>query len=129
MNVLIVGYPYIGKTEWETFNFYPEENGVFFLLPKKWTAKKGQVVFFPPKKKNVFTTPALFHHSNFPIIGGLFKGWMPLFPLVLLRLKIQKKINIVYNCNDPVLLTCLYNSFWAKIFVLKVRSDALFNGN
>ncbi len=120
MSVFIVGYPYIGRTEWETFNFYPEKNGVFFLLPKKWTAKKGQVVFYPPKNKNVLTTLALFHHSDYPIIGGLFKGWMPLFPLALLRLKLRTKIDLVYNCNDPVLLTSLYNSFWAKIFGSKV---------
>ncbi len=82
-------------------------------------AKGGKVVFYPPKEKNVLTTPAIFHHSGYPLIGGSLKGWMPFFPLALLRSKFKSRVSIVFNCNEPILLSSFYNSFWAKLFGFK----------
>lgn len=117
--VLILGYPYVRKEFFDTFNFYPEPDKIFFLLPKSWKAKGGKVNFYPPDESNVFKTKAFFYHSSYPIIGGILKGWMPAVPFFLWYLKRKKGITMVYNCNEPVLLTSLYNSIWSKIFGLK----------
>jgi len=117
MKILIAGYPYIRENYLNTFKFYPEKDKVFFLLPKIWKVKKGKVIFKPPEEPNIFKTPAFFHHSFYPIIGGLLKGWMPAIPLFLL--KNRKRFDLVYNCSEPVLLTTLYNSLWIKLFGFK----------
>ncbi len=114
MNVLIAGYPYIKENYLKTFNYYPEGDKVFFLLPKIWKAKGGKLKFKPPRKDNVYTANAYFFHSNYPVVGGLLKGWMPAFALVLFR--IRKKIDIVYSPSEPILLTTLYQGFWTKFF-------------
>ncbi|TSC90057.1 MAG: group 1 glycosyl transferase [Parcubacteria group bacterium Gr01-1014_2] len=117
MKILIAGYPYIRKNYLNTFKFYPEKDKVFFLLPKIWKIKKGKVIFKSPEEPNIFKTPAFFHHSLYPIIGGLLKGLMPAIPLFLL--KNRKMFDLVYNCSEPVLLTTLYNSLWIKFFGFK----------
>ncbi|PIR41930.1 MAG: hypothetical protein COV30_01115 [Candidatus Yanofskybacteria bacterium CG10_big_fil_rev_8_21_14_0_10_37_15] len=114
MNILIVGYPYIKENYFNTFNFHSEKDKIFFLLPKIWKAKGGKIKFYPPSKDNVYTAGAYFYHSNYPIIGGLLKGWMPLFPLILF--KIRRKIDLVFSPSEPILLTTLYQGFWAKVF-------------
>ncbi|PIR41802.1 MAG: hypothetical protein COV30_01245 [Candidatus Yanofskybacteria bacterium CG10_big_fil_rev_8_21_14_0_10_37_15] len=117
MRILIAGFPYVRKNYSDTFDFYPQKDRIFFLLPKKWKAKKGKIVFSPPKKNNVFTVNAFFYHSEYPLIGGLLKGWMPSFPLFLFRFK--RKIDAVYSPSEPILLTTLYQGFWTKTFGLK----------
>lgn len=119
MSVLVVGYPYIRESYLNTFKFYPEENGVTFLLPKKWKVKGGKVVYYPPKAKNIFTAIAYFHHSKYPIIGGLLKGWMPSFAVFLLFRRREHNIKIVFSPTEPVLLTTLYQALWSKILGLK----------
>lgn len=114
-----MGYPYVRKEFFDTFNFYPEPEKIFFLLPKSWKAKDGKVTFCSPSGSNIFKTKTLFYHSRYPIIGGLLKGWMPAVPFFLWYLKRKEGINLVYNCNEPVLLTSLYNSIWSKICGLK----------
>lgn len=115
--ILIAGYPYIRESYLNTFKFYPEKDKIFFLLPKIWKVKKGKVIFKPPKEPYIFRTPAFFHHSLYPIIGGSLKGWMPAIPLFLL--KNRKRFDLVYNCSELLLLTTLYNSLWIKLFGLK----------
>lgn len=119
MNILVVGYTYISYSQRATFNFYPHPENVFFLLPDIWRARRGKVIHQGPKGRNIFLTKAYFYHSHYPLIGGLLKGWMPNFPLVLLRLKWTRNIKLVYSCSEPALLTTLYNGFWSKIFGLK----------
>lgn len=114
MNILIVGYAYIKKNYLKTFQFYPELEAINFLLPKVWKAKGGKLKFVPPQRSNIFTANAYFYHSNYPILGGLLKGWMPAFPFVLSKL--SHKINIVYSSSEPILLTTLYQGFWSKFF-------------
>lgn len=119
MNILIAGFPYIRKNYLETFEYYPQKDNINFLLPKSWKVKGGRVVYFPPDKTNVYKTSTFFHHSNYPFVGGVLKGWMPLFPLFLMRLKRSKKIDLVYSCSEPILLTTLYQGIWSKLFGLK----------
>ena len=118
-NVLIAGYAYIKENYFNTFRFYPETEAINFLLPKIWKAKGDKVIFYPPKGQNVFLTKAFFYHSNYPIIGGLLKGWLPAFPLFLLRLKKKKKITLVFSPSEPILVTTLYQAFWSKLFGLR----------
>ncbi len=118
-NILVVGYTYISDSQRETFNFYPNSDSVFFLVPDIWKSRRGKVVLHGPKGKNIFLTKTYFSHSNYPFIGGLLKGWMPAFPLVLLRLKWTKNIRLVYSCSEPALLTTLYNGFWSRILGVK----------
>lgn len=119
MKVLIVGYPYIKESYIRVFDYYPEKDNLFFLLPVKWKAKEGKIIYYPPEKKNILKTKALFYHSNYPLIGGLLKGWMPSFPFILFKLKLQKKIKLVYSVSEPILLTALYQGFFSKMFGLK----------
>ena len=118
MKILIVGYAYIKESYFNTFKFYPEAEAVSFLLPKTWKAKNNKIIFNSPKGDNVFTIKAFFSHSHYPVIGGLFKGWMPDFPLVLWRLR-KRKISLVFSSSEPILLTTLYQAFWTKLFGLK----------
>ncbi len=119
MNILISGYPYIRENYFNTLRSYPEKDKLFFLLPKEWKVKGGKVVYYPPEDSNITKTKAYFYHSDYPVAGGLFKGWMPSFPFVLWQLKRRKKIKIVYSTSEPILLTTLYQGFWSKLFGLK----------
>jgi glycosyltransferase involved in cell wall biosynthesis len=116
--ILITGYPYVRKNYLKTFDTYPGKDKLVFLLPRKWTAKSGKVVFMPPEQANVITTEAFFTHSHYPIIGGLLKGWMPLFPWYAWRLK-RKGVRMVFSCSEPMLFTTLYNAIWSRILGLK----------
>ena len=118
MKILVAGYPYIREYYLKTFDQYPEKDQLFFLLPKKWKAKRGQVIFNPPSRDNILTTKAYFYHSNYPILGGLLKGWMPALPLYIHRV-FKKEKGILYSPSEPILLTTLYQGIWAKIFGLK----------
>ncbi len=119
MNILIVGYAYIRENYFNTFKFYPEPKGINFLLPKIWKAKGGKVVFRPPLGPNISLANAYFYHSNYPLVGGFLKGWMPAFPVILWQLKRRKNINLVYSPSEPILITTLYQAFWSKFFGLK----------
>ena len=119
MSILIVGYSYIRDAHRRAFDYYPENNGVFFLLPKIWKARGGAVTFLAPVGDNIITADAYFSHSHYPLVGGLFKGLMPALPLVLWKSRKTKKINLIYSCSEPTLLTTLYNGFWAKSFGIK----------
>jgi len=121
-NILVVGYTYISDTSRNTFNFYPHPEQVFFLVPDFWKARGGKVIFYGLKEKNIFLTKTFFHHSHYPLIGGLLKGWMPAFPLILLKLKWSKNIKLVYSCSEPALLATLYNGFWTRVFGMKYVS-------
>ena len=118
-SVLIAGYPYVRGNYLNTFRNSLKKNDVLFLLPDLWKVKKGKVVYRPPKDTNIFTTPTYFHHSDYPILGGLLKGWMPFFPVVLYRLKRRYKIKVVFSPLEPVLLSTLYQGFWACIMGVK----------
>lgn len=111
--ILITGFPYVRERYFATFRHWPEPTGIQFLLPKRWTAKGGTVVFDPPRDANVAHTTALFHRSGVPILGGLLKGWMPAFPIHLWRMR--HDVTIVYACSEPTLLTTLWFAVFSKL--------------
>lgn len=121
MKIVITGYTYTRPNLFEVFDFYPEKKNLYFILPNNWKAKKGQVVFKPFKKEgfNIFHSPAFFFHSHYPLLGGLFKGWMPFFVFRLVWLRIFKRVSILYTAGEPNLLSTLYNGFWAKVLGMK----------
>jgi len=135
-SILIAGYPYIRENYLNTLNYYPDKDNIYVLLPDVWTIKKGQVVYKAPKRKNVFTTKAYFYHSNYPVIGGLFKGFMPGFFTFLLNNKKSKDIGLVVTLTEPILLSTLYQSIISKVFGIKhllftwenISYDAKFSG-
>jgi glycosyltransferase involved in cell wall biosynthesis len=113
MNVLVVGYPYVRERYFATFRYWPEPGGISFLLPKRWIAKEGKVIFTPPTDGNVSTTTAYFTHSHYPVIGGLLKGFMPGFFGHLWRNR--RQVDLVYSCSEPTLLTTLLQAMWSKM--------------
>ncbi len=113
--VLISGYTYVDGGTIKTFDYYLDKKDVNFLVPYMWPMKGGKYIYWPPKKDNVCTTRAFFYHSKYPIIGGLLKGWMPIFPLVF----IKEWPNVVFSASEPNLLTTLYQGFFAKLFGAK----------
>ena len=121
MKIVITGYTYTRPNLFEVFEFYPEKENLFFILPNNWKAKGGQVTFKPFKKEgfSIYHSPAFFFHSHYPLLGGLFKGWMPFLVFRLIWLRVVKKAKILYTAGEPNLLATLYNAFWAKILGMK----------
>ena len=112
MSVLIAGYPYTRENYLKVFDYYKGES--LFILPYKWKAKGGKIVFFPPEQENIIRTKAFFFHSNYFLVGGLFKGLMPMFPWHLFRNR--KNVELAYSAIEPVLLSTLYQGFWTRFF-------------
>lgn len=119
MKILITGFPYVRKNILEVFDFYPKGDNLFFLLPSKWPIKGGKVIYRAPEKKNVIATRTYFYHSNYFLIGGLLKGWMPFFPFWLWRLGHKQKIDIVFACSEPPLLSTFWQLIWTKLYGAK----------
>ena len=121
MKILISGYTYIRENLFEVFESYPEKENLHFILPSNWREKGGKVIYKTFKKPgfNIYNSRAFFFHSNYPIIGGLFKGWMPFFIFRFIWLRFTKGIDILYTTGEPNLLGTLYNAFWANILGVK----------
>lgn len=121
MKILLSGYTYTRENLFEVFESYPEKENLYFILPSNWREKGGKIVYKPFRKPgfNIYNSPALFFHSHYPIIGGLFKGWMPFFVFRFAWLKFTKKIDILYTTGEANLLGTLYNAIWARIFGVK----------
>ncbi len=119
MKILITGFPYVRKNILEVFDSYPEGDELHFLLPSKWSIKGGKVIYKAPENKNIIGTKTYFYHSNYFLIGGLFKGWMPFFSFWLWRLGLKRKINIVFACSEPPLLSTTWQLVWSKLYGAK----------
>jgi glycosyltransferase involved in cell wall biosynthesis len=111
--VFVAGFPYVRENYFATWRYVPDPAAYRFLLPRRWTAKGGKVVFMPPDDTRIIPATAYFHDSHAPLIGGLLKGWMPAFPLVLWRQR--HDIQLVYSCSEPILLTTAYQALWSKL--------------
>lgn len=112
MNILVTGYSFIYQRFFKMFDYFPADFKFIFILPDIWKAKKGKVKYLPPasKKFKVITIPAYFYHSNYPIIGGILKGWQPKFKRRLNDLIVNEKIDLIYNASEPHLLSTYFNS-------------------
>lgn len=111
--ILVSGYTYVDESTLSTFDHYP---GIInFLVPKVWPLKGGKYIYRAPKKDNVRTTKGFFTHSNYPVIGGIIKGWLPVFPFVLLK----ERPDLVFSASEPNLLTTTYQGIISKIYGAK----------
>jgi glycosyltransferase involved in cell wall biosynthesis len=121
MRVLITGYTYTRQNLFDVFESYPEKDKLSFILPNNWTAKNGTVKFEPFTKPGfaIYHSSAFFSHSNYPIIGGLLKGWMPFFVFRLLCLKFTTGVDVMFSTGEPNLLSTTYNALWAKLLGIK----------
>jgi len=116
MKIIITGYSFIYQRFFKMFDYFPADFEFIFILPKLWPAKKGKVVYQPPvsKKFKVITIPAYFYHSNYPLVGGILKGWQPKFKKVLTDLITKERIDLIYNASEPHLLATYFNTLAAK---------------
>ncbi len=121
MNILLTGYTYTRKNLFEVFDSYPEKENLYFILPNNWHEKGGKVVYEPMKKEgfNIYHSRAFFFHSHYPLIGGLFKGWMPFFVFRFIWLRFTTGIDILYTTGEVNLLGTLYNAIWANLLGVK----------
>lgn len=121
MKIVITGYSYIYQRFFKMFDYFPQDFEFIFVLPKVWKAKKGKIVYRPPvsEKHQVITTKAYFNHSNYPIIGGILKGWQPGLKKSLKKALKKEKIDLIYSASEPHLLSTYYNSKTAKKLGIK----------
>ncbi len=121
MKILLTGYTYTRKNLFEVFDSYPEKENLYFILPNNWKEKGGKVVYKPMRKKgfNIYHSRAFFFHSHYPVIGGLFKGWMPFFIFRFIWLRFTQGIDILYTTGEVNLLGTLYNAVWSKLLGVK----------
>ena len=121
MKIVITGYTYTRQNLFDVFESYPAKEDLFFILPNNWTAKDGKVRFEPFIRQGfqIYHSPAFFKHSNYPVIGGLLKGWMPFFVFRLMWLRFTQGVDILFTTGEPNLLSTLYNAFWANILGMK----------
>lgn len=114
-NIAVIGYPYTRTNYRAVF----DRSNVYFVLPRIWKIKKGKVEYRTEPNSHIMVTSAPFQHSDYPIIGGLLKGWMPTLPWLLWKLKRTHHIRLVFEAHEPTLLTTLYNGIVAKMLGLK----------
>ncbi len=111
--VLAAGYPFVDGSVLKTFDDYPGR--ISFLAPEVWPFKGGKYITRPPKRDNIHTTKAFFTHSNYPFIGGILKGWMPVFPVEVF----EQRPDVVFSVSEPNLLTTTYQALFSKLFGAK----------
>lgn len=116
MKVLVTGYTYTRQNLFDVFESYPEKQDLFFILPNNWTAKGGTVRFEPFTRPGfrIANSRAFFHSSDAPVVGGLFKGWMPFIVPRMAWLRFRHGVSVVFTAGEPNLLSTLYNAFFAK---------------
>jgi glycosyltransferase involved in cell wall biosynthesis len=117
--IFITSYPYVYERYFRVFDYFREKEKPFFILPATWQAKGGKIRVKAPIRDDIkiVTTKALFSHSHYPIIRGLFKGWMPAAKRII-RQNAQPG-DILYTAIEPNLLTTYFNSRLAVKLGLK----------
>ena len=118
MNILITGFAFVRKNISEVFDYYKGPERIYFLLPKAWPIKGGKYVYRPTEDSRTFTSQVFFSHSQFPVVGGAFKGWLLFLPWFLFK-KRSLEINVLFSAMEPLLLSTLWEGIWAKIFGLR----------
>ena len=117
--IFITSYPYVYERYFRVFDYFPEKEELFFILPKIWQAKRGKIKVEIPVRQDIKIAGvrAFFSHSHYPIIKGLFKGWMPEAKNIIRQN--AKPDDILYTAIEPNLLTTYFNSRLAKRLGLK----------
>lgn len=117
--IFVTSYPYVYERLFKVFDYFPKKEELFFILPKAWEAKGGKIRVEVPVRQNIkiVSTRAFFSHSHYPIIKGLFKGWMPGIKNIIKQN--AKSGDIVYTAIEPNLLTTCLNARLSKKLGLK----------
>jgi len=120
MRIFITSYTYIFEHNHHIFDYFKDKRKLFFVLPKKWKSTKGDKQTYYSKLSDEFTSvtaSAPFYHSNYPVIRGQLKGWMPSLGSILK--KYAKKRDILYSAYEPNLLVTYLYARLARKFGLK----------
>lgn len=117
--IFITSYPYVYERYFRVFDYFPEKEKLFFVLPDIWEAKRGKIKVKTPVRQDIkiVGVRAFFYHSHYPIIKGLFKGWMPEAKKIISRN--AKAGDVLYTSIEPNLLTTYFNSRLAKKLGMK----------
>ncbi|TSC91537.1 MAG: hypothetical protein CEN90_335 [Parcubacteria group bacterium Licking1014_17] len=115
--IFVTSYPYVYERYFKVFDYFKNKKNLTFLLPAKWKTRSGFIV--PPIRDDIKIIPvkAFFYGSNYPIVKGLLKGWMPAIGKILKQS--ANPGDILYSASEPNLLTTLFNSHIARKMKLK----------
>ncbi len=116
--IFITSYAFIG-THSKVFRYFKNKENLTFILPKAWKVKKSGETRKPnfDEGLKVIPTKTYFHHSHYPIVGGLLKGWMPNLKNILK--KRAQKGDVLYSAAEPNMLVTYLNGRIAKSLGLK----------
>ena len=119
MKIFINSYVYAYERFFRMFDFFEDKDSVIFILPKLWKSKGGKIKDVPNYKSEfkIIKTWTPFHHSHYPIIKGMLKGWMPATGWILR--KYASRGDVLYSGGEPNLLGTYLYSRLAKRMGLK----------
>ncbi len=112
--IILTSYPYAYERYFRVFDFFKHKERLLGILPRIWKAKKGAIVVKCPTRTDIEIIPsrAFFTHSQYPVIRGLLKGWMPAIGgIIRSRAKLG---DVLYTAIEPNLLTTYFNAKRAK---------------
>ena len=118
--IFFASYTYIFSHNSRLFDFFKHKARLFVILPKIWRSTKGnRQATYPWTSSSIRTVPAttIFYHSQYPVIRGMLKGWMPFLPGILLR---RARIgDLLVSFYEPNLIVTLIYGLIANVFGLK----------
>lgn len=120
MKIFFASYTYIYEHNYRIFSYFKNKSNLVVVMPQKWRSTKGnKKTVYPPQTRDlkIILTPALFHHSKYPIIRGQLKGWMPLLWFILK--KESKPGDVFFSAYEPNLLVTYIYGLIAKNLKLK----------
>ncbi len=119
MRIFVTSYPYVYERHTRIFDFFKNKKDLTLILPSTWLARDGKLIVHPPEKPDIeiIKTSAYFHHSHYPVIRGLMKGWMPWTPFILWRR--AECDDVLLTSIEPNLIVTLINGITAKLLGMK----------
>jgi glycosyltransferase involved in cell wall biosynthesis len=118
--IIITGFPYAYPYYFRVFDYLSDKSRFIFILPKLWLAKEGKVKIEIGPRRDVFLwTGKVLSFGGKTLLRGIFKGFMPILPLYIIRARFGYMTRTMYSCSEPNLLTTLYNGLFVKIFGMK----------
>ncbi len=116
MKIFVNSYTYAYDRHLRMFDYFSRKEALIFILPKVWKARGGKIVVVPTQRTGfkMFFARAPFYHSNYPIIRGLLKGWIPSTGSFLKKL--GSPGDVLLASSEPNLLTSyLYGKLCKKL--------------
>ncbi|MFH1769712.1 MAG: glycosyltransferase family 4 protein [Parcubacteria group bacterium] len=124
MRIFVTSYTYIYEHNYHIFDYFKDKKKLFFVLPKEWKSTKGDKQTYYPTLSDEFEqvkASAYFYHSNYPVLRGQLKGWIPSLGRILR--KHAKKGDVLYSAYEPnLLVTYLYARLARKLGLKHVFS-------